>query len=439
MIRERGPTSQAGRVPTGRTQRAHSVAWIAPMIALVAPCIALLLALTAGAATARAPAPAAVALTSLASLPGAAPGAHTATASFPTPATGERLIFQKGCANCHGVVGPSGRQGPDLLRTARGRGAAELLADMWNHIPQMVSALLHGERLPSLSAGELRDVVGYLSYVNYLGDAGDARHGESLLAEMSCLGCHDLRERGVIGPALVVSTRSASPVGLVTDIWNHYPGMSRALRDKDLAWFHWSGDVITDISSYLRSLAPAAAPAALLSPGDPAEGARVFAHLGCASCHNPGRGAAWVALLRASNRRSAAENGAAMLRHLPTLGPGAAGTPLRPISESSMADLLAYLGLAGAELPGGDALKGRALFAIKRCVSCHALPGAKPGIGPDVANMPALTNPYEAAALMLQHARNMKTATELKHIPWPQMQPGELQDLYAFLSKERRN
>jgi cytochrome c2 len=359
-------------------------------------------------------------------------------ASFTTSADGERLIFQKGCANCHGVLGPSGRQGPDLLRTARGRGAAEVLADMWNHIPQMVSALLHGDRLPALSAAELRALVGYLSFINYLGDAGDANRGESLIAEMSCLGCHDLHEKGVIGPALVVSSRSASPVGLVADLWNHYPGMSRALRDKDLAWFAWTGDIITNISCYLRSLDSAAAPAALLSPGNPAEGARVFARLGCATCHNPGRGEAWMRFLRASNRRSAAENGAALLRHLPTLN-ASPGRPLRPITEQSMADLLAYLGLAGTELPGGDAVKGRSLFELKRCSACHALPGAKPGIGPDVANMPPLANPYEAAALMLGHARNMKTATELRHIPWPQMQPEELQDLYAFLSKERRN
>jgi hypothetical protein len=51
--------------------------------------------------------------------------------------------------------------------------------------------------------------------------------------------------------------------------------------------------------------------------------------------------------------------------------------------------------------------------------------------------MPPIADPYGAAALMLQHARNMKIATELKHVPWPQMQPEELQDLYAFLSSAR--
>jgi hypothetical protein len=51
--------------------------------------------------------------------------------------------------------------------------------------------------------------------------------------------------------------------------------------------------------------------------------------------------------------------------------------------------------------------------------------------------MPTIANPYQAAALMLQHARNMKTATELKHVPWPQMEPEELQDLYAFLAQQR--
>jgi cytochrome c2 len=361
-------------------------------------------------------------------------------AHFPDPAAGRQLVLQKGCANCHGIAGPGGRQGPDLLRTARGKGADEVLADMWNHVPQMVEALLAGERLPSLSAGELRDLVGYFSFVNYLGDRGDEERGQALLAEMTCLGCHDLRRWGKIGPALVIPGRAASPVGLVTDIWNHYPNMSAALRAKGLVWFAWKGDAITDMSRYLDSLAPVGSPDPLLPPGNPDEGARAFIRLGCAGCHDSSGGTAWVTLVRVSNRRSAAENGAALLRHLPRITGLArrAEQPLRPLSETEMADLLAYLSLAGIELSGGDATKGKAAFERKRCAECHAVRGAKPGIGPDVAAMPPVADPYEAAALMLQHARNMKIATELKHITWPQMHPEELQDIYAFLSKERR-
>ena len=366
----------------------------------------------------------------------AAPGAVTL---FPDPAAGQRLVFEKGCTNCHGIAGPGGRQGPDLLRTARGKGAAELLADMWNHVPQMVGSLLSGERLPSLSAKELRDLVGYFSFVNYLGDPGDAAHGATLLAEMRCLGCHDLDRRGKIGPALIVPGRSSSPVGLVTGVWNHYPNMSAALSDKGIAWFAWSGDVVTDVSRYINTLAPAGNPPPL-KPGDPAAGAQVFARLGCSGCHSPARGTDWLDFVQAANRRSAAENGAALLRHLPRIGESArtTGARLRPLGESEMADLLAYLSMAGTDLAGGDPERGRVVFQSKRCSDCHAAPGGRPGIGPDVADMPALQNPYEAAALMLQHARNMKVATELKHIPWPQMQAGELQDLYAFLSRARR-
>jgi cytochrome c2 len=370
----------------------------------------------------------------------AAAGAETAApVQFPDRAAGQRLVLEKGCTNCHGIAGPGGRQGPDLLRTARGKGSAELLADMWNHVPQMVASLLAGERLPTLSGGELRDLVGYFSFVNYLGDPGDAAHGAARLAEMRCLGCHDLDRPGKIGPALIVAGRSASPVGLVTGVWNHYPRMSAALRDKGIAWFAWTGDDVTDVSRYVNSLAPAGNPP-LLAPGDPAAGARVFARLGCSGCHSRAREREWLAFTQSSNRSSAAENGAALLRHLPRIGEGAreAGASLRPLGESEMADLLAYLSMAGTDLAGGDATRGRAVFDSKRCSDCHAAPGARPGIGPDVADMPALANPYEAAALMLQHARNMKTATELKHIPWPQMQAAELQDLYAFLSGARR-
>jgi cytochrome c551/c552 len=371
----------------------------------------------------------------------AAPAAViSAPPRFPDPIAGQRLLLQKGCANCHGILGPGGRQGPDLFRTARGKGAAELLADMWNHIPQMVSALLSGDRLPSLSAGELRDLVGYLNFVNYLGDVGDAQRGQALLAEMSCLGCHDLGRRGKIGPALIVPGRAASPVGLITDVWNHYPRMHAALGERGLGWFPWTGDVVTDLSRYLSSIPADEAPAVLLAPGDPAQGVSLFRRLGCAGCHNPARGASWVAFVRVLNRESAAENGAALLRHLPRLEETAGRTTqaLRPLSEKEMADLLAYLSLAGAELPGGDPSKGRAVFEQKRCSGCHALPGARPGIGPDVEDMPPIADPYAGAALMLQHARDMKLATELKHVPWPQVEPEELQDLYAYLSKERR-
>ena len=366
--------------------------------------------------------------------------AAAAPAGFPDSRTGQQLLLQKGCTNCHGILGPSGRQGPDLMRVARGRGAADLLAGMWNHIPQMSSALLAGEKLPNLSANELRDLVGYLSFVNYLGEVGDYHRGETLLADMSCLGCHDLHQKGKIGPALFADGRTASPVGLVTDLWNHYPPMHQALQGHDLAWFHWTEGIVTDISGYLRTLAPTGEPSALPYPGDPREGAGLFARLGCAGCHAPKQGEAWVQFVRKANRRSAAGNGALLLGHLPRLGEGAghSAQPLRPLTEKNMADLLAYLGFAGADLPGGDAARGRRVFENKRCVGCHALPGAKPGIGPDLAKMPVIADPYEAAALMFQHARDMKTATELKHIPWPQMEPEELQDLYAFLCLERR-
>jgi cytochrome c2 len=356
-------------------------------------------------------------------------------ARFPDMVAGQTLIQEKGCANCHGVLGSGGRQGPDLLRVARGKGAAELLADMWNHVPQMVAALLAGERLPALSATEMRDLIGYLNFVNYLGDPGDAARGSASLVQMACLACHDLYQHGKVGPALIVSTRAASPVGLVTDLWNHYPTMNKALISRRLSWPSWNGGQVTDLSRYLASLHPPRDPAPLLAPGDPQEGSRVFARLGCLQCHGPNHADAWVALLRETNALSAAENGAALLRHLPTMG----GTPLaRPLTEADMADLLAYLSLAGVEVPGGDAHAGEGVFARSRCGTCHALPGRKPGIGPDVQDMPAIGNPYEVAALMLQHARNMKTATELKHVPWPQMKPDELLDLYAFLASQPR-
>lgn len=362
-------------------------------------------------------------------------GAGPAT-RFPDVAAGQALVEHKGCANCHGVLGTGGRQGPDLLRVARGKNAAELLADMWNHVPQMVAALLSGERLPTLTGGELRDLIGYLNFVNYLGDPGDASRGGAELAQLPCLACHDLRRPGKVGPALMIASRAASPVGLVTDLWNHFPRMRDALEDHGLSWFEWNGSQVTDLSRYLVSLNPPGSPAPLLEPGEPQAGQREFARLGCGRCHGPSGRIPLAALLQRTNSQSAAENGAALLRHLPSMGHAAPGA--RPLREKDMADLLAYLSLAGADLPQGDPHAGAAVFARHRCDDCHALPGRKSGIGPDVQDMPAFGDPYQIAALMLRHAGNMNTATQLKHVPWPHMEPDELMDLYAFLASQPR-
>jgi cytochrome c551/c552 len=347
------------------------------------------------------------------------------------------VVQEGGCANCHGILQPGGRQAPELLRIAHGRSAADLLADLWNHVPQMMAALLAGDRLPSPSAEGLRNLVGYLCFLNYLGSPGNAERGAAALAQMPCLACHDLRARGKIGPALVVADRAASSVGLVTDLWNHYPPMHAALKERGLPWFAWTGDQITDMSRYLGSLVPAGSPPPLLAPGDPQDGDRVFVRLGCGSCHNPSGGEAWTVWLRKSNSRSAADNGAALLSHLPKVYAGGHAS-LPPLSEREMADLLAYLSLAGTDLSGGDARAGQNVFDVKGCRTCHALAGDKPGVGPSVQDMPAIGDPYDLAALMLQHAGNMRTVTELRQVPWPQMKADELLDLYAFVASQPR-
>jgi cytochrome c2 len=103
-----------------------------------------------------------------------------------------------------------------------------------------------------------------------------------------------------------------------------------------------------------------------------------------------------------------------------------------------MADLLGYMSLAGTDLTGGDPSSGEALFEGLPCSGCHALPGEKPGIGPDVEDIRTAADPYEAAAMMLRHARDMKVAMELKHVPWPRLDADDLLDLYAFLSTPQR-
>ena len=54
------------------------------------------------------------------------------------PRAGAEVFQQKGCSDCHSVLGGGGKLAPDLgLRGAQGSSMNELVTQMWNHAPRM--------------------------------------------------------------------------------------------------------------------------------------------------------------------------------------------------------------------------------------------------------------------------------------------------------------
>jgi mono/diheme cytochrome c family protein len=73
---------------------------------------------------------------------------------------GKRLFAAKQCVECHGAAGP----GPGLSGLRQFGSPLYAAAAMWNHGPQMADAMkAKGITRPTFTAGELRDLIAYLS------------------------------------------------------------------------------------------------------------------------------------------------------------------------------------------------------------------------------------------------------------------------------------
>jgi mono/diheme cytochrome c family protein len=93
---------------------------------------------------------------------------------------------------------------------------------MWNKEAVMTRAMVErGISVPQLRAGEMADVVAYLSSVQYFGESGNPARGQRRIQAKGCLDCHSLYGRG--GPAgdLARTEGFDSPAAVIAAMWNH--------------------------------------------------------------------------------------------------------------------------------------------------------------------------------------------------------------------------
>jgi cytochrome c2 len=180
-----------------------------------------------------------------------------------SPRRGRELFGTKRCVDCHAVGGVGGRSGPAL--GGRGRefvGSISSLAGlMWNHSQGMSAELSRRSLSVTFSGQEMADILAYVFFVNFATVPANADRGGAMFAK-KCSPCHSVGDGDRIGPDLGIATNLSEPIAVMAALWDHAPKMERELRARGLPWPRLETGEAADLTAFLLSKRPGAAPAA---------------------------------------------------------------------------------------------------------------------------------------------------------------------------------
>lgn len=171
------------------------------------------------------------------------------------PKRGEALFESKRCIACHAVRAHGGTVGPDLGLRLKGS-LMRIAGSMWNHGPSMWSKMAdQGIAPPQLDADEMSDLVSYLYFFQLVDPPGDPARGEAVYAEKGCGACHGATQEGTgVAPSLADrATTLATPLAVITAMWNHAGQMEERLAEANVAWPILHGGEMADLIAYLLS------------------------------------------------------------------------------------------------------------------------------------------------------------------------------------------
>ena len=271
----------------------------------------------------------------------------------------------------------------------------------------------------------------------------DPLAGAQVFGAKGCAKCHSVNGvGGKVGPDLARIARPRTFFDLAADMWNHLQRMTAKMQELGIARPRLDARETADLVGFLFTLNYFDA------PGNAETGRKLFTDKRCVLCHTY-QGAGGVvgpSLDHLAQFRSPIYVASAMWNHGPQMAekmkekgverPTFAGTELR--------DLIAYLAPATAgqqegpvyALPGRpDA--GRQLFADKRCIECHAVGGVGGKVGPDLVARGVRQSSIEFVATIWNKAPAMAAAMQPRGITLPQLSPGEMADVVAYLYSVR--
>ena len=151
---------------------------------------------------------------------------------------GQALFEKEQCIKCHSIQGKGGNVGPDLGSRGLHRDFNDFASALWNKAPKMLTAMkIRNIAAPSLTPGEMADIVAYLRSFQYFGEPGNSDRGRQLLWEKQCLSCHSLDGRGGKGaPDLAQAKGLGAPAALTAALWSHGELIAEGAGGRTSAW-----------------------------------------------------------------------------------------------------------------------------------------------------------------------------------------------------------
>ncbi len=361
------------------------------------------------------------------------------------PIAGSRVFGTKGCSRCHAIKGVGGKVGPDLGRLSKPRTFYDLASAMWNHIPEMAAQMRKlGIKPPQLSPRETGDLAAFLASLNYFDPTGSPKSGSRVFEDKQCIVCHQVEGRGgVIGPSLE-SIVQFGPIFIAAAMWNHGPGMARAIQEKGLERPVFKGTELRDLTAYLNSVSVGGSDRPLhVLPGRAEEGEKLFASKGCVDCHGiKGLGGpVGPALAGRGLYQGLFEFAAAMWNKAPAMmrAMKTRVVPVPQLQPSEMGDIIAYLHSVQYFARPGDPRRGEEIAKTKGCLGCHSVRGKGGKVGPDFERIPGLDQPVTIVSAMWNHASAMERKTRVQTMAWPTLTGDEMAHVMAFLQEVGRS
>ena len=350
---------------------------------------------------------------------------------------GAAVLRERGCTECHSVLGRGGTKASALGQRLGGAlSPATFAAELWNHSPEMwVEMERAGRDRPELTAQDIRDVFVFLYAMQHFEPSGDIDRGRGVFLGKECHRCHGLvrTESGGIGPAVPDWPTLKDPVRFLEAMWNHGEVMLQETRSGRMIWPTLTERELSDLLAYIYTLPNLPPRLGRIELGSTGAGMRLFDDLGCIRCHSILETDPDLVPLAANPGVTYTISGlaVAMWNHQPIMREWAEETGLEipTLEEGQMAHLLSYLMEEGLLERIGNEKRGARLFESRGCAACH---------GETATPLPKREwRTTDLVAAVWSHGPEMRDRMARAGRAWPVLSGADITDLVAWLNASR--